>query len=449
MRPSLPSLLRLQQTIIFVALCLSIPSWPQAANVTPGSIVSTPPDVTYFAVQGDTLSAIAKRFTDKLQNWHILGRRNKITDDRTIPIGTAIVIPLELLPEEDSEAKVIAMAGSPTAKPVNGDEVPLSVGAILKEGAQIVTGKNGFLTLSLSDDSRVSIPSNSQVSLTKLRKTRFTGSPRTQISLIQGKIESRVTSLISNKGRFEVRSPLAIAGVRGTHFRVGVNENGTANEVLTGGVAVEKSDQKKSDGLLLTAGKGNIIGVSGVGQAVDLLPPPTMETRYQLQERPTVVFNVNTTPAAKGYRVQIANDEAMQDVIAENRFTQNRFKFEGLSDGQYYVRITAIDTLGLEGLPLVSSFRLKARPEPPFSVEPKNKVRADHVDFSWTQASNAQSYHLQVAKDANFSQVVLDQADITAVQLAGIKLPLGNYFWRVATIATTKTGKDQGPYGDT
>jgi hypothetical protein len=70
---------------------------------------------------------------------------------------------------------------------------------VVKEGTSITTGKNGFLTLAFPDESRVSIPSNSQVSLSKLRKTKYVASPRTEISLSEGKVESRVTSLSSNK----------------------------------------------------------------------------------------------------------------------------------------------------------------------------------------------------------------------------------------------------------
>ncbi|MFZ6774909.1 FecR domain-containing protein [Undibacterium sp. SXout7W] len=447
-----PSATLLRQCCITVAFASSFAFTSEAfaAKTTgePGSVMNTPPDMTYFALQGDTLSAISKRFTNKTQNWTILSKRNKIGDDRAIPIGTAILVPLELLPEEDSEARVIAMAGSSTIKPLNGSEAPLNLGAVLKEGAQITTGKNGFLTLALPDDSRISIPSNSQVSLDKLRKTKYTSSPRTEIGLLQGKIESRVSSLESNKGRFEVRSPLAIAGVRGTHFRVGVNDNGIVNEVLTGGVAVAKNTAKKTNTLLLTPGKGNLIREDGVGQAVDLLPPPELNEGYAQQNRPTVQFTVNRHADANAFRVQIARDAEIQDVLTENRFKENRFRFDGLDDGAYFVRITAIDASGIEGIPLVRGFHLKARPEPPFTVGPKKKARTEKVEFSWAEAINAKAYHLQVATDADFGHVVMDKTDISEVSVTNDQLKPGNYFWRVATVIQKNEQQDQGPYSD-
>lgn len=412
----------------------------------PGSIVATPPDMTYYTLQGDTLTGIAKRFTNQSRNWEVLSKRNQIADDRAIPIGTAIRIPANLLPEEASEARVVALAGNPTYTAADGIETTLAIGTVVKEGSKIATGKNGFLTLAFPDESRVSIPSNSKVSLSKLRKTKYIASPRTEISLSEGKVESRVTSLASNKGRFEVRSPLAVAGVRGTHFRVGINADGTANEVLEGGVAVGTGN-KKTNELILPAGKGNIVGANGVGKAVDLLPPPVLEAGYAIQTRPTVQFIAQKSAVTAAYRVQIARDAQALDVLAENRFKENRFKFDGLEDGQYFVRLTAIDALGLEGLPLTTAFTLKARPEPPFSIQPKNKVRVASVDFTWTEAAHAYAYHLQVAKDAGFKNIILDQADIKDVQFSGT-LPQGEYFWRIATVIQKNGQFDQGPYGD-
>lgn len=447
------SRLSLTRTLL-LSLIVSSVAAPLPANAArsatnkgePGSVLSTPPNMTYFASEGDTLSSIAKRFTEKTQNWSILGKVNHISNDRTIPVGSLILIPFELLPEDPSEAKVLALAGSSVAKTSNGTESPVSLGNVYKEGTQITTGKNGFLTLVLPDDSRISIPSNSQVTLSKLRMTKYTQSPRTEIALLQGRVESTVTPLESNKGRFEVRSPLAVAGVRGTHFRVGVNDNGIANEVLSGGVAV--GNTKKPNTLVLPAGKGNVVSQEGVGKPVDLLPPPSLVSGYQLQDRPTIVFTLDKTKEAASYHLQIANDAQAQNIVMEARSAENRFKFDGLPDGNYFVRASAIDTLGLEGLPLTQAFTLKARPEPPFNVQPKAKLRAEKVDFVWTESADAKAYHLQVSSDASFKQIVLDQTDIKEVQFSADKIANGKYYWRVATIAQVNGKADQGPYSD-
>lgn len=415
----------------------------------PGSFVHTPPDVTYYAMQGDTPTSIAKRYTTSPNNWMVLTKRNKIQNDRAIPIGTAILIPVELLPEEASEARVYALAGQVLYRTPQGQESELGLQAKVHEGGIISTGKNGFLTLALSDDSRLSIPSNTQIKLSKLRVTKYTQSPRTEVSLVDGKIESRVTTLQNNKGRYEVRTQLAVAGVRGTHFRVGVSATGVANEVLHGGVAVSPQTQSKNPPeLVLTSGKGNIVGPDGMQAAVDLLPAPQMEARYTLQERPLLQFKVAEQTGAKQYRAQIARDAQVQDVIAEATFKENRLRFEGFADGNYFIRISAIDQHGLEGMPLVQAFTMKAYPEPPFIVEPKVKTRSSDVHFVWTEAQHAKAYHLQVARDADFKQIVSDVKDIAGVDYTLANLADTTYYWRVAT-QTVQAGKsEQGPYSD-
>ncbi len=459
--PQLPSHRRSRQVfspmvalLLGMVMGLSAPASVLAAALPvtgkgqPGSITSTPPDMTYFAMAGDTLSSIAQQFTDNSANWAALGKRNNIANDRTIPVGSAILIPLALLPEQASEAKVVAIAGQASSKKKDGVESAIALGDILTEGSLITTGKNGFLSLALADESRISLPSNSQISLSKLRMSKYTKSPRTQIHLSQGRVESKVSVLVSNKGRFEVTSPLAIAGVRGTHFRVGINDSGIANEVLSGGVAVGKKNQPEA--LILPAGKGNIISDNNVGKAIDLLAAPVLSGNFQLQEKPTLQFSVVAMSAARAYRAQIASDAGAQNILMESRISGERFKFDGLVDGQYFARVTAIDVNGLEGVPTIQALTLKARPEPPFSVQPKTKLRAEVVNFVWTEAANASRYRLQVASDAEFNNIVIDQSDITGVQFAADKLAYGKYFWRLASITMDKPGgkTDQGPFSD-
>lgn len=426
------------------ALGLAANSQAEKIKGTPGTIKIETAGITYFALERDTLTTIAKRFTTSPKNWEALGKLNQIRNDRAIPIGSSIVIPAELLAEESSQASVVALAGNVQIVTTKGVESRLSIGSVVYEGSQISTEKNSFVTLALPDDSRISVPSNSQVSLAKLRMTQFIKSPRTLIKLIQGKVESKVTPLSNNKGRFEVSSPLAIAGVRGTHFRVGVNENGIANEVLEGGVAV--GNKEKPQALVLPAGQGNVVSKTTIGKAIALLPAPVLTEGFQLQERPVLQFSVQALPGAVSYHAQISKDRDSQNIIAEGVDKDLRFKFEGIEDGHYFIRVTALDQNQLEGIPSTQAFTLKARPEPPFPLSPKHKVRTENVNFTWTQSSEAKTYHLQVASDMQFKQIILDETQIKASEFSTDKLSLGRYFWRVASVIEKNAEADQGPF---
>ena len=117
------------------------------------------------------------------------------------------------------------------------------------------------MTLALADDSRVSIPPIVKP-YCEVAGDKIYQEPTHRNQITDGRVESQVSKLDANKGRFEVRSKLAIAGVRGTHFRVGVNDHGIANEVLEGGVAV---DSRKTECHRFACRRRNIVSKSGVG----------------------------------------------------------------------------------------------------------------------------------------------------------------------------------------
>ena len=436
---------RLACSIILAHAAAAAQAQAAPAN-SPGTMTIAPAGITYFAATGDTLTSIAQNLTGNRNNWIALGKLNRIANDRTIPVGSAITIPLTLLPDEPGEARVTAFSGVVTAAPASGTAAPVTIGSRMIEGSQINTGNNGFLTLSLPDGSHISLPSNSQIRLSKLRIARYTKSPRTEITLIGGQVESQVSPLGANKGRFEVRSTLATAGVRGTHFRVGMAGDGIANTVLSGGVAVGTAARPSS--LTLAAGSGNIISATAVGKPVALLAAPSLAADGALQERTTIQFTVQKISGASAYHAQIAHDREARDVLAETRVTGRQLKIDGIPDGDYFARISALDSAGLEGFPSIIPFKLKARPVPPFSSQPQSKVRAERVEFSWIEAPDAQAYHLQVAKDAAFSELLIDAPDVNGLQFSSGKLPPGRYFWRTASIAQKNGKADHGPFGE-
>ena len=429
-----------------LAFGIAAPAYARDAGHAPGSTDVEAGQLTYYAAAGDTLISIAQKLTSSVNNWSELGRLNRIGNDRRIPVGSAIVIPASLLPDVPSEASVSAFSGQVVLTPAGGAPVAAAIGSKLAEGGEISTGPNSFITFALPDGSHFSLPSNSRIKLTVLRMARYTKSPRTEIMLEDGDVESRVSPLGDNKGRYEVHSQLATAGVRGTHFRVTMVDKGVASEVLGGVVAVGTPGKKA--GVDVAAGQGNIVDAKGVGKPVPLLAAPELLSGYELQERTVVQFNVKEVAGAASYHGQIARDAEAQNIVAEVHASGGKLKVDGLPDGDYFLRVSAIDKDGLEGLPRIAPFKLKARPVPPFSSQPKAKLRADHVDFVWIEAPDAKSYHLQVAKDAAFRDVVIDQAQIGGLQFAGAALVPGKYWWHTGSVAEHEGKGDHGPFGD-
>jgi hypothetical protein len=438
MRRSL-SCITLSLALVGTATCAAqaLPS-PAVTQGKPGTIAVATGGITYFAQGGDTLMSVAQAYTGRRENWIALGRINRIDRDISIPIGTGIVIPADLLIDEGAQATVATMSGSSRATAADGTAVALSIGMRIGEGVEIETGANSFLTLALSDASRISVPSNSRLRLAKLRVTRYTGSPRTEVMLLRGRVESRVAPLDAVKGKFEVRTPQSVAGVRGTRFRVGIAGTGVTHEVLSGSVAAES--RKQAETLMLAAGRGAIVGATHSGTAVDLLPAPQVVVPETSAIYPAARFTVTPQADASAYHIQISTDHEALNVIAESRSAQPQLAVEGLRDGQYFMHVSALDRAGLEGLVRTQAFTLKqqqpsvassrvAAPAAPY-VE---RSDARSVTLRWA-AQPGLRYQLQIARDADFSWLIHSAAtDLPEATVP--RPPFGTYYARVQMLA--------------
>jgi hypothetical protein len=121
---------------------------------------------------------------------------------------------------------------------------------------------------------------------------------------------------------------------------------------------------------------------------------------------------------------------------------------DGLPDGKHAIRVRAIDADQLEGMDAECVITVDAHPQPPLVMAPlaNANVHGNRPHFRWTESDGVTSYTWQVASDSAFSQVLVDQRDVqdSDVRLPEA-LPLGRYFWRVAS----RDGQGKlGPYTD-
>lgn len=430
----------LQKLMLAAALTIGslfFVSLPVSAQ-TPGSIRVNVAGITYYAQSGDTLISIAQRLTTKSGNWVVIGQNNKINKDSNIPIGTAIIIPAELLADESSEATVIARNGSITATAADGSSTILNIGSRITEGMRITTEANSFLTIALVDESRVSVPSNSSILITKLRKSLYTASPRTEVKLMRGRVVSRVSPLDVNRGRFEVHTPLSVAGVRGTLFRVSINNQKVTTEVLEGRVAV--GSQQTPETRLLPLAKGNIITRDVIGPPIDLLPPPQLAGAPYRQDE-AAKFNIEPITDALVYHVQIAQDGELLNLLAEANSNSTEVVINNIQEGNYFVRIAAIDKFGLEGMPRTIAAHIRNRDSVALPTQAAPSVADGNLKelvLRWPGSTN-QKYNIQVARDLEFSWLLFS----TSVTGNEIKLPrpsFGTYFARVQSVNPDGSG---------
>lgn len=422
----------------------------------PVALAATASCHTHRAVAGDTLIGLSQRYLAEPWHWQVLARINKVGNPRRIPIGQALCIPVARMKATPQAGVVLEAVGEVTRRnpPGAGPSaamLPVQKGDAVTQGMTLQTSANGYVTVQLADGSILKIQADTQARLDSSVKYEEAGFFASTWTVLRGRVESLVTHLTGGQPRYQIKTPQAVLGVRGTEFRVATDDRQTWGETLSGTVAVSGAVNRAASGAgrtaLVAAGQGTVADAQARIAAPQPLPAaPVLSGLPALFERPLLRLDLPDVPGASSYRIQIADDADFRRVRAEVTSPQPHFRVGELPDGHYHLRARVANAQGLEGLDGTWPLQLKARPEPPIPTAPANraKLRAREAQLNWTAHPQAQSYRLQVARDAGFTQLVVDQPALPGPQ-ATVPLPTGDYHWR---IATTAAGPDKGPWGD-
>ena len=107
---------------------------------------------------------------------------------------------------------------------VLGKSTPLKTGVFLRAGSVIQTKANGRVLLRFLDGSTMLVQPNTQIKLREARKRRNGFS--LLVDLISGQLDNFVTPNERKEVNYRVRTRSALAGVRGTVFRITTAEKG-------------------------------------------------------------------------------------------------------------------------------------------------------------------------------------------------------------------------------
>ncbi len=407
-------------------------------------------DWVYTAKPGDNLWNLSEQFLKQgIAYTRALQTYNHIEDPFRIQPGAKIRIPLGWLEVQPASATVLNVQGEAELQPASGGApVELETGHSLGIGDEIRTGAGGSVTVEFADGSRLLVQPQSILSMDALSSYRDTGMVDTRLRLQGGRVESEVTPSRGPGSRYEIITPAAVAAVRGTHFRTGAGNAGddsTMSEVLEGGIGLAASGQS----LGIPAGFGSVVR-AGEPPAPPrpLLPAPDLSGLPALGERELLGFDWPGLEGAEGYRAQLFASSRFERLLLDKVVREPRVEWNAPPDGSYALRIRAIDGQGLEGFDSSREVEINARPVPPAPLGPADgaALHGDPPELWWSIPESAASFHLQVAREADFTAPIAE-----VMQLAGSRYRLdetpqpGRYAWRVAT---TDAAGETGPFGD-
>lgn len=382
---------------------------------------------------GDTLVGLERQFLAAPFGWKNLQLHNRVLDSLRVPVGAKLRIPEAWMRIEPQTARVIAVQGDVTM-----DGRALGLDVKVPAGALLRTGEGAFVTLAMPDESRLTVQPKSAARLDKLHGVTGFSGHSAEVFLARGRVETRVEPQRGPAARYQIRTPTASVAVRGTEFRVGANPDAHSAQAEVTGGEVQFNPAGKGAPKALPKGFGL---VATAGQALPpvrpLLPAPTLDglpTHFE-QVAPSLPFS--PVDKAAGYRAQVARDEAFAEVVMDGVFPAPPARFAGLPDGAYWLRVRAIDEVGLEGLDATRSFEMRARPLAPSALSTGDGTLA------WRAERDAVRYRLQLAADGSFAAPLLDR-EVGGVSFAP-QLAAGRYDWRVASVAADG---HQGPWGE-
>jgi hypothetical protein len=407
-------------TALNLALLCGLPSAAQAQN--------TPTEATYHTHLHDTLIDLARRYFNRVEDYRVVQQLNHVPIPEHLQPDIDLRIPVELLRGQSVTASIISFRGDVR---LGEDRHAATQGAMLAEGTRIETGAGSFLSLRAADGSIVTLPSQSVVRLSRMRRILLTGTLDQQFSVEHGRLETTVAKQVGPGSHYEVRTPIAVSAVRGTVFRVNYGEGPSLTEVLGGTVAVGAPGAAHPQAI--PVGEGAAVAPGGGIHTEPLLPAPGFADSDRVQAGHELHFALSAVPGAASYHLQIARDEAFRDIVAETTSQMPEGRFTNLPEGNWFARATAISATGFEGLPATQGFERRAHALDA-AIAP---LSARSWRVTWHYSGDAGThFRVQMIPTAKHAKLSLDEDNLHGRALRLDDLPPGPYRWRVGAVSS-------------
>jgi len=423
--------------LIGFLLISSLPSLcgAQGKAKSPSSYAKS--DLVHFtAAKGDYLINICKQYLDSENRWQEIARINRLKDPRKLQPGAKIAIPIVYLKGTPLESKVTFVQGDAKVQPGGqGEWVSLKPGDLISQKSNLKTGAESALEITFEDGSSFFLRSDTQMGILKAQKVLSSQTVR-DLYLGAGRVLTTVKEATGEAPRFKIRTPSAIASVRGTEFRVAVDESQkTYAEVMKSLVTVDGANNSVD----LAQGEGTMVKKGAPPLPPRKLLPPPAPTDIRLIFNSAPVIRFSAVEGAESYRVMTAKDKEGKQLLRDKTIKAgDAITIAGLADGSYYLMSQSIDPIGLEGLPSGAyPFRVRVNPLPPITQTPRDgaKLKGTSAQFQWLSVSDAVRYQAQIAEDREFKTIILDKNDLKESTLKTGTLAYKPYFFRVSSIA--------------
>jgi hypothetical protein len=212
---------------------------------------------------------------------------------------------------------------------------------------------------------------------------------------------------------------------------------GSTIEVLQG----EALLRSEPGGAVVRVRAGQGAGMRESGELMPLrplLPAPTLWSGVRLLAQSGEAMDFSPPEKARRFRVAVHSASGAAQVVAQALVDAPRWQLPLLEDGDYFVKVRARDTDGVEGHESTARLRVRMRAEAPSLSAPEDRARiyGQALRLTWTGGGTHDRYWTQVSRDRGFRRIEREWREHPEPWVAIADLAPGDYFWRVARVAS-------------
>ncbi|MBI5511929.1 MAG: FecR domain-containing protein [Deltaproteobacteria bacterium] len=140
-----------------------------------------------------------------------------------------------------ADATVVSVTGKVDIEPEAGGAAHALVRfATVPAGSTLVTYEGAFAAVRFPDGSLIRLGERTRLTVGRVEQHEPAARRNTKVRLAVGKVWARVMDLFGDDSRFELETPNAVAGVRGTAFFATANDRGDSFTVDFGAIGISR-----------------------------------------------------------------------------------------------------------------------------------------------------------------------------------------------------------------
>lgn len=412
---------------LFVCLCL--------AGVTSAQVQAASPDLTHTVIPSEHITAIRNLYCDPTVSTKQIAHYNGVANPDLVHPGDVIRIKSSWLKSTKLPINVIVFSGDvKVIKHNKKAREPLTQQHVLTEGDKLFTGENSLVKLRFADDSVVNLQPNAVMQIISSRKLYQSDKLQIEVDMQQGRTEVLANPAHKADRQFKIKTPSAVAVVRGTKFRVGSEAGKTIEETLDGAVDFAVADNKvqveKGFGSFAEAGKPPLPPIA-------LPPAPDAAALQNRFEFAPVTFNLPKLKKVAAINTQLSQAEDFSSLISTQRLSvmggdSSQLALGAIADGDYYLKLRSESDQGLQSEDVIHAFTVDVFPLPP---EPflgvSSFLPAAGWPLQWSRMQGVNEYVLQVSDAEGFEHVMFERSLFYNSFYLTPLLAKSAKFWRV------------------